>query len=468
MKTRVSLTACALFLACLLGPALPAASGASGADSLSLSLEEGVRLALEHNTRVLASRESLREAALGVSEARTAFFPQISASAGYTRLDTAPFSPGSVFAKAFGGSGLVPAAAIPERIPTGRVDNYAATVGVRQQLYAAGRIRNTYDIARLAEGAAHVELDLASSEIVFEATRAYLECLKVSMTERVAGETVNQLEAHVRDIEAKLEAGLAATNDVLKTKVYRADAELALLRARHARRLSEQGLCEILGLPLDTPLRLSTGVDSVAPPAADLDAAVGKALVRRAELRATDLRKLAIRKQTAIERNGYLPTLSFFADLSYLNPNREFLPEFYTAWRLGLVAQMNVFDWGRAVYRTRESRSRLRQLEIQEGGLRDAVALDVTRAHLTLLDAWSAVGAAREKLAQARENYRVTNERYSEGLATNTDLLDAEVLLAGAKTGYGTMLVDCVIAAADLERATGGPAEWRAGNGAPR
>jgi outer membrane protein TolC len=60
-------------------------------------------------------------------------------------------------------------------------------------------------------------------------------------------------------------------------------------------------------------------------------------------------------------------------------------------------------------------------------------------------------------VAQAEENYRVTNETRKEGLATNTDLLDAEVLLTAAKTTYGNLMVEYLIAQADFARATGGP-----------
>jgi outer membrane protein len=436
--------------------AIPCAAPAA-ADTLVLSLDESVRLALEHNARVRVGREKIAEASSGVDEARTAFFPQLAGSAGYTRLDTAPYIPGEIFGRIFSGSGLFPPLAVPERIPTGLVDNYAATIALTQPLYAAGRLRRSYDVAKLARRTAVADLDLVSCETAFEASQAYLACMRAALVEEIARETVRQLEAHVTDIEARFDEGLAATNDVLKTKVYHSDARLSLMRAQHALRLASRNLCEVIGAPLDTEIRIAMKVDSVSAPAVDLGTAVERAVARRAELRSTDCRKLMARKEVEIERSGYLPTLSFFADLSYLRPNREYEPDFYSAWRLGLVARMNVFDWGGAVYRSREAASRLRQIEIAEDGLRDDVTLDVTRTRLTVIDAWSAIEVAREKLAQAEENWRVTSERFAEGLATNTDLLDAEVLLTGAKTSMETMLVDYLLAEADLERAMGGP-----------
>ncbi|HVO76999.1 MAG TPA: TolC family protein, partial [Candidatus Bathyarchaeia archaeon] len=199
-----------------------------------------------------------------------------------------------------------------------------------------------------------------------------------------------------------------------------------------------------------------TAADSVAETRTDLDAAVRSAVARRPELAAMASQKLMARKEIEINRNGYLPTVSFFADLSYQYPDREYAKDFYSSWKLGVVAQMNVFDWGKTVYQTRQSRSRLMQIETAEESLKDAVTLDVTRTYLTLLDAWNAISVARDGLAQAAENYRVTNESFKEGLATNTDLLDAEVLLTTAKTNWRDLTVEYLIAQADFERATGG------------
>jgi outer membrane protein len=204
------------------------------------------------------------------------------------------------------------------------------------------------------------------------------------------------------------------------------------MRSRHAVSLARKNLCNIIDVPLTKEIVLTTAADSVAETAIDLDTAVRNGIARRPELAAIACRKLMARKEIETNRNGYLPTVSFFADLSYMYPDRNYAKDFNSSWKLGVVAQMNLFDWGRTVYQTRQSRSRLIEIETTERSIRDAITLDVTRAYLTLLDAWDAIQVARDGLAQANENHRVTFERFKEGLATNTDLLDAEVLLTAS------------------------------------
>jgi len=428
---------------------------AAPGDTLALSLEESVRLALANNASVRIGREKVNEAASAIDEARTAFFPQLTGGAGYTRLDTAPYIPTSRL-MILGGAGTTSAGgAVPDRITLGLPDNYSTSLELHQPLFTAGTIKKAYDISKLARNAAESELDGAASEIVFQTKKAYLECVQAQKLEEIAIETVKQLEAHVRDLEAMFDAGLAATNDVLKTKVYHSDARLMLMRSQHAVSLAKKNLCNMMNVPLTSEIVVTSSADSIGEPTIDLDAAVKKAIARRPELEAMAYRRGMAQKEVEISRNGYLPTVSFFADLSYQYPDREYAKEFYSSWKLGVIAQMNVFDWGRTVYRTQQLKSRLRQIETAGQSIRDAITLDVTRTYLTLLDAWHATAVAREGRLQAEENYRVTSERFKEGLATNTDLLDAEVLLTAAKTSYRNLTIECLIAQADFLRATG-------------
>ena len=431
-------------------PILAASAGSAvAADTLAISLEESVRIALEHNKNLIVAREKTIEARARTGETKTAFFPQITGSAGYTRLDVAPYIPTSRFGK------LAGAAMLPKEITIGLRDNYAATLRLQQPLFTGGRIAKTHDIARLAGNAAECDLGTETGELVYEVKRAYLSCVKAASTENVAAESVSRLEAHLADIEAMRDAGLAADNDVLKTKVYLSDSRLAAMKARHAVRLARTYFCNIVDLPLASEIVFTSGAEAAAPPGIDLETAVRTGLEKREELRSMEYRKRITRRELEMARNGYLPDVSFFANLNYLYPNREYERDFYSSWSMGVLAQANVFDWGRTVYRTRQSRSRLRQIETAEKSLRDAITLDVTEAYYSLLEAWNEIEAARENVAQAEENHRVTAGRFREGLAANTEMLDAQVMLTSSKTAREIAMADYLIARAGLARATG-------------
>jgi outer membrane protein TolC len=323
------------------GPAPAHGETTAPADTLAISIEESVRSALANNKDLMVTREKVTEAETRVGEAGTAFFPRLTGSAGYTRLDVAPFIPASRFSL-FGGSGTA-----PKKITIGLVDNYAAQLKLEQPLFTGGKIKNAYDLSRLGKSSADSELKLAMSELVFETKKAYLECIKAQKLEGVAVETVKQLETHLMNLQAMFDAGVAATNDVLKTKVYYSDSKLTLMKAQHAVRLAKHILCNTIGVPLTTEIVLTSKVDSVAPIAINLETAIAMGIEKRGELKSLEFRKRMMQKEIAISRGGYFPDIYFFANLGYQYPDREYARDFYSMWTMGVLAQMNVFDWGR-------------------------------------------------------------------------------------------------------------------------
>ena len=58
-------------------------------------------------------------------------------------------------------------------------------------------------------------------------------------------------------------------------------------------------------------------------------------------------------------------------------------------------------------------------------------------------------------MEQAKENYRINEERYKEQVATSTDVLDAQTRLTRAQSNYFNTLSVFNIAKAALDRAMG-------------
>ena len=79
----------------------------------------------------------------------------------------------------------------------------------------------------------------------------------------------------------------------------------------------------------------------------------------------------------------------------------------------------------------------------------------MTHSYLSLTEAEQRVKATRENVGQAEENYRVTDSKFKQGMATNTDLLDAQTMLTQVRMDYAIALADDHIARAALEKAMG-------------
>ena len=87
--------------------------------------------------------------------------------------------------------------------------------------------------------------------------------------------------------------------------------------------------------------------------------------------------------------------------------------------------------------------------------MKDNVSLEVTRYQLQVQHSLEKIGVAKEAIAEAEENARSTSDKYKNGLATSSDLLDADVALLQAKTNLTGALVEHEIARARLIRSVG-------------
>jgi len=124
-------------------------------------------------------------------------------------------------------------------------------------------------------------------------------------------------------------------------------------------------------------------------------------------------------------------------------------------WDISAVATWDFWQWGRTSHSIKEKLSRLAQARYQREEVSDAIELEVKEAYLQTQDSESNILAVEKAVEQARENFRITEQRFAEQMATTTDVLDAQTLLSRTLTNYYNALYDFKISKAALYRAMG-------------
>ena len=287
---------------------------------------------------------------------------------------------------------------------------------------------------------------------------------------KAVDENVARTEAHLADVRNFFDQGLLTRNEVLRAELQLSNARLARLDAANAAEIVGVRLNSLLGFPLDTKIEAATRIDEGeviegVEPAAETteehgDAAglLEGALVRRPEPRALDLRVKAGEAGVAMARSGWYPQVYLAGNFYDLRPNPRLLPakdKFYSTWDVSVNISVDLWNWGATARQTEQAKARLAQARDALGMVKDAVALELRQCRLELAASRAKVGQAREAVVQAEENLRVARERFREGVALNTDVLDAEVLALQAKTSLIRGRVDAELAGARLRKALG-------------
>jgi outer membrane protein len=421
-----------------------------------LTLEEAIRLGRENNRALKLSATKAEADRARASEAGAQRFGSLAMYGAYTRLEEGLFR--------------LSTKSLPVPISVGNVPPDQATLrlGLRQPLFTGSRISATAEAALLQADASDLDRAMSEADVVLNATSAYWTLFQSRQMERFARENVRRLESYARDTERLMSAGAATRNDLLKVEVQLSSASINLIEVENDARIAEMNLNHVLGQPTTTALQLvSSPEESGIPsglegeiPRDSVRSFISLAFGRRNDLQAASTRVRAAGESVVAAKGGWWPQIELNANYNYNNPNARYqpiTPEFLGTWDVGVTLFMDLWNWGATGSRVEQAEAMLKQARLQESQLSDIVSLEVHRAALNLQRSRQKLSVARLGVEQADENLRVTSDKYRSGLATSSELLDAEVALSQVQTQLSGALVDLALSRAIFARAVGVP-----------
>jgi outer membrane protein TolC len=427
---------------------------ASGQEVQDLSLEEALKIGVQNSKALLASSQKVEMASARASEAGAVLLPSLRVEGSYRRVsEVDPFVV------------QVPFAPSPITISPVVLDNYNLRLGLQQPVFTGFRLKNTARAAEFALQAAEFEHRSDEADLVLNITSAYWLLYQTLEVEKFVKENVDRIEAHLRDTERMVGAGLATQNDLLKINVQLSNAKLNRIDADHDVQVATMTLNNVIGRPLETGIHPASSPnvtgESSRVSGKDLplsDTLVQKALEERPDLRSMQFRVQSGEAAVSAARGGWWPQVFLTSNYYYSRPNFRYQPtrdEFKPSWDIGVQMQLDVWNWGVTGFQTEQAQAQLHQTQYLYDQMRDNVSLEVTRSYLQVRQSREKVEVARLAIGEAEENVRTTSDKYRNGLATSSDALDADVALLQARTNLTGALVEFELAQARLARAVG-------------
>lgn len=411
-----------------------------------LTLDEAIARGLQESHRLAELRERSRAADAVVAGREAQSRPQITALAGYTRTN---------HVEEFG---------VPS--PTGALrviypdipDNYRGRVDLQWPIYVGGRTDALVRAAEAEASATARDLDAARADLRLEVTRAFWALAIAREAARVLDEAVARADAHLADVRSRFASGLIAPNDVLSVEAQRSHQQLLAIEAANQREQAAVDLRRLTGLPPDTPIELRGRVDEAPAPPRRLPELLDEAKASRPERQAIERRIAAASERVTAAAAGRRPVVSFGGGVDYARPNPRIFPR-EGAWRESWDASINVswsiWDGGRVEADVAEASASRAAVTERLAELDRQIDLDVRLRALDAASARAAIPAADAAVQSAAEARRVVAERFAAGVATNTDVIDAQVALLQAELDRTRAFASLRLADARLERAVG-------------
>jgi outer membrane protein len=442
-----------------------------------LSLDEALRMAESQSEAVGIARAGQKRAEGQRLQARSQYFPQIYGSAGYTRTlksqysslssgaepdTTRPASPAPPCEDYLLGqdasiadrvaaletaskcvSGLNPFAAFSS-LPFGQANQYQLGLSVSQNLFTGGRVSAQNEAAQAGKRSADIELTAQRAQNILDVTQAYYDATLADRLVSITESSFNQTENVLKQVQLNKDVGNVSEFELLRAQVTRDNQRPLLIQRRSDREVAYLRLKQLLNIPLEQSIALTTPIDNVDALPAGIHVAGLKvtsaeepdtSAVNRAAVRQASEAVRAQQQLVRVARAQRIPSLSFNSQYGAVAYPLSGLPgsnDFRYNWTVGISASLPLFTGGRirgdeliAQANLAEARSRLQQVT-------EFASLDSRVAINALNQARSAWEASRGTAEQASRAYQIAEVRYREGISTQLELNDSRILLEQA------------------------------------
>lgn len=377
----------------------------------TLNLDELFRLGTEHSLRLKASRIQETIADDQEKAARSTRLPGINvgATAGYIGQPTV-FKQGLSQPKH------------PETPDWSHNYNVEAT----QPIYRGGKINYNIQRASLEKQIASLNTTNDKAELKMLLLRQYMDLYNLYKQKQVLARNIEESTQRLKDIQRLKKEGVVTRNDEIRSELQLTNDKLAYQEAENSISIVSQQLNIVLGL--DETLLLQPDTTLLATPVSlqSYEEYVREAYTNYPGLKIARYDTQVAQNDVKLSKADYLPSLSLRAANTLSRPLSTTMQDvFANNWNIALSLSYNIASLYQNKHKLHEAKQHVFLRENVEEQIMQDIRVNVKSAYIRHDEALKRVEALRLSVQQARENYRIVQNRYLNQLSILTDLLDA-------------------------------------------
>jgi outer membrane protein len=405
---------------------------------LALTLEKCLELAAANNQDLKATTQNLVIAKEKVKIAEGGLLPSADYQFGYTKLDDKPVVMREpVFIK-------------------GDDQSFSGKLSATYPLYTGGKLQNAVKISLIELEMARADEAKARQKLTCDVKDAFYKIWLAEEQLKVAQSSYQNLNRHVDQVEKHYKAGATSKFELLRAEVQRDTLKPQVIKAENGVSLAKLALATLIGLKKEQPFAVDFDIHKVAlpdSPAVSFDDSLNRAYSNRPELKQVQFGAEAAKVQEDLAEAHNKPNVSLVGTYdgngSELNPG---------SWdrklSLSIAVQGNFYK-GTNKPEINKAKAQTELYVIKEAGLKDAIRLEVDQVLQSLKESLETAKANQANIELAKESLRLTEVRFDAGMATTMDIMDSQLALDKALTGYYSNLADYLAAQAKLALVTG-------------
>lgn len=415
-----------------------------------LTLKEAINYALENKADAKKARLKVENSEYQIEEIRSRALPQISANGSLTYnpvlqttvIDGANFGqPGSIIQANFG-----------------QKWNSTAGVSLTQAIFdqtvftglkAAKSTREFYQINN----------ELTEEQVIERVANNYYQVYVQRQKLTVIDSTYKNTTKVKNIIKGQYDNGLAKKIDLDRILVKISNINTQRQQVLNAVQIQENALKFYMGMPIETPIEIPQTVFEVSPQSLS---EIPNTANRTEYLLLKKQEQLLNYQKKAVEA-GYYPTLSMNAGYNYIGQGPIMpiggKPADGVYWSdfssIGLNLKVPIFTGFSTRAKVRQADIDLRSIKEDIDDTKLSLDLAYANAKTQIDNSRAIINNQRENAQLAKEVLQNTRNNYVQGLASLTDLLDAENSLTEAQNNFTSAILDYKLAEIQLIKSKG-------------
>ena len=424
----------------------------------TFSLESCLDYAVGHNQSIQKDRLGLETASLAKKEVVGSLLPQISASAGITdNFQKTTFAMPNFVNSMMTAAMQDPNA--PKYMTVSMGMDYSANWGasVAQQVVNFA-LFNAVNIADESQKMAEIGVEMTISDVIAQTAQLYygIQVLEYALTQ--FDSSIELLDRTLEVLNANMENGLMRQIDANRVKVAKTNLETQRGSMEQALELQKKLLKLQMGFPmsdeisveeLDTQV-IESMLASIVRGGFQLDRLPAYRMVRQQR------NMLELQKKSAVYAN--LPVVTLVGNYSMNYMGDDFKGETFYHFPVSMVSlnlKMPIFTGMSNTAKVRKAKIELMKSDFDEQVLTESLGMNWANASGQLEQQLKTVVAQRENKELAQNVFDVTQINFDEGIASLSDLLNAQSQLIESQMNYVNALNGSVNAYIDLRKADG-------------
>ena len=401
-----------------------AIQSAQAQDTLRITLQDAVRIALSDNPtikvagqEILLKKEARREAYAGL-------FPEASLVGSYSR---------AIKKQSF--------AMMGEVIEVGTDNTYSGGLSVSLPVFAPALYKSisltSTDVNLAVEKSRASRLDMVN-----QVTKAFFQLLLAQDSYEVLLKSYKQSEDNYNVVKAKYEQGTVSEYDKISADVQMRSLKPTVVSARNGVNLANLQLKVLMGMESMFTRQAMPRPDN---------------LINNSTLKQLELNALQLKQTLKLQYTNFMPTLSASFQYMYTSMNDNFKFKEYD-WRpystIGLNLSIPLFK-GSNFTQLKQTRIQMKQLEENRINTERQLTMQATGYLDNMAASTEQVVSNKEAVFQAEKGRTIAEKRYEVGKGTILELNSSEVALTEAQLTYNQSIYDYLVAKADLDLVLG-------------